>query len=858
MHRPDRWYRLALRFYPAEFRDEYAREMTQALHDRSRAEPGPGLWLDVAVDLIRTAPKEHAHMLRNDLRYATRMMRKTPLFTAAVVLTVALAIAANTAIFSVVNAVMLRPLPFAEPNRLMQVAEKNDKLNLPNFGASVLNFLSWREQTQTFGELAAVGFSSFSLSGTGEPEQFVGNRVSPALMRVLGAVPVAGRGFTDDEEKPGAPAVAMIGEGLWKRRFGADPALVGRSVTLNGAPTTIVGVAPAAMNLISGGDIYVPLTIDPGREIRLNHVIFVAGRLKRGASPQRAQAEMDTIASRVARQYPEMRDWGINLVSFNDTFVSAQLRTGLLVLLCAVGFVLLIACANIANLLLARAAARQKEIAIRTAMGASRSRLLRQLLVESLALSMLGGAAGLGGAVWAVRAINATLPPNLLPVPDVPIDATVLLFATGLTLATGVLFGIAPAWHMAKGDLNAMLKQAGRGSGGVRARLRNGLAALELALATILLIGAGLLIQSLVHLQRALVGFEPRGLLTFQLAPPVARYPLNTKAPLLYRSLLDAVQAIPGVRGAAVSSGIPFGAGNYTKTPMATLGASALPVDAAVPIDWRIVSPEYFRTMSIPLLRGRDFTDADGPGALPVTIVSQATAKRFWGEADPIGRSLHRAGDTRTVTVVGVVGDVRNTSLDQESPTLYYPMAARVWPLMDVVVRTNGSPAALLPSLRRSVRELDAELPVATVRTMDEWVSNNAAQPRLNATLLGVFAGVALLIAAIGIYGVLAYSVNQRTREIGLRIALGAQPGRVLRLVVREGMAVGLFGIGLGLLGGLATGRAVSSLVYGVPVSDPATFATVAVVLTAVALAACSIPARRAARLDPMVALRDD
>jgi len=403
-----------------------------------------------------------------------------------------------------------------------------------------------------------------------------------------------------------------------------------------------------------------------------------------------------------------------------------------------------------------------------------------------------------------------------------------------------------------------VLKQAGRGStAGLQARLRNMLAAAELALATILLIGAGLLIQSLLHLQGAHLGFAPHGLITFQLAPPTAKYPVTSKAPLLYRALLESLQSVPGVRGAAVSSGVPFGAGNYTTHPMITNGQSVLAPGTAVPIDWRIVSPGYFATMHIPLLRGRNFTDADGPAGLPVMIVSQATAKKFWGDADPIGRTLTRTADLRTAfTVVGVVGDVRNTALNQESPALYYPMATRVAALMDVVVRTEGAPEAILPSLRQKVHELDAELALANVRTMDDWIANNAAQPRLNAILLGVFAAVALVIAAIGIYGVLAYSVNQRTREIGLRMALGARPGGVLRLIVVEGMTVGLIGIGVGLLGGLALGRAVASLVYGVAVRDPATFAGVAVALTIVALAACVIPARRAARVDPMVALR--
>jgi putative ABC transport system permease protein len=787
------------------------------------------------------------------------MLCQTPLFTAAVVLTVALAVAANTTMFSVVNAVLLKPLPFHEANRIVQVAEKNDKLNLSSFGSSVLNFLSWREQTKTFEELAAVGFSNFTLTGSGEPEQLSGNRISPALTRVLGIPPVAGRAFTDDEEKPGAAPVAMIGEGLWKRRFGGDRALVGRTIILNDAPTTVVGIAPAALNLISGGDVYTPLTIDPAKEIRLNHQIFTVGRLKPGVSLAEAQAEMDAISTHLGQQYPEIRDWGIRLISLFDTFVSPQLKTGLLVLLWAVVFVLLIACANIANLLLARAAARQNEMAVRTAIGASRSRLLGQLLVESLLLSMTGGVGGFLAASWAVRTINHVLPPATLPIPAVPMDATVLWFALGLTILTGLLFGIAPAWRTARVDLNTVLQHGGRGSATrVSARVRNVLAAAELALATVLLIGAGLLIQSLANLEHVRLGFNPKGLLTFQLAPPTAKYPLSSKAPQLYRELLDSLEAIPGVRGAAVSSGIPFGAGNYTTHPMITTEQSVLPPNTAVPIDWRIVSPGYFRTMGIPLLRGRDFTDADGPApAPPVTIISQATARKFWGEADPLGRTLRRSADPRVAfTVVGVVGDVRSTALTQESPALYYPMSWRMWPLMDVVVETDNTPEALLPSVRQKVHELDAELALANVRTMEGWLANSAAQPRLNTVLLSAFAFVALLIASIGIYGVLAYSVVQRTGEIGVRMALGASPRGVLQLIVGEGMKVALIGIGSGLLGGLAVGRALSSLVFGVPVRDPATLLGVAVALAGVALAACAVPALRASRVDPIVALR--
>ena len=798
-------------------------------------------------------------MLLSEISYALRMMRRTPVFTITAGLTIALAIAANTTIFSVVNAVLLRPLPFREPSRLVQVAEKNDTLNLASFGSSVLNFISWRERAQTFEELAAIGSASYTLTGSGEPEQLSGNPISPALTRVLGIPPIAGRAFTDDEEKPGAPRVAMIGEGLWKRRFSSDRGLIGRTILLDGAPTTVVGVAPAALSLFSAGEVYTPLTIDPVKEIRLNHVIYTFGRLKKGISMPQAQAEMGAISTQMGQQYPEIRTWGIRLISLFDTFVSPDLKTGLLVLLWAVGFVLLIACANIANLLLARAAARQNEMAVRTAIGASQRQLVRQLLVESIVLSIFGGGAGLVGAFWALRVIDRALPPNTLPVPEVQMDATVLWFAVGVTILTGLLFGIAPAWRTARADLNVVLRQSGRGSSTrMPARLRNSLAAVELALATVLLIGAGLFIQSLANLGRVRLGFNPQGVISFQLAPPAAKYPLTSAGPHFYRALLDSLQSIPGVRGASVSSGIPFGAGNYNTHPMITTEQSVLPPNTAVPIDWRIVSPGYFQTMGIPLLRGRDFTDADGAApAQAVMIVSQATAKKFWGDENPLGRTLRRSANPATAfTIVGVVGDVRSTVLTKESPALYYPVAARVAPLMDVVVRTSGGPEALLPGIRQKVRELDGELALANVRTMQQWISNSAAQPRLNTVLLSVFASVALLIASIGIYGVLAYSVSQRTGEIGVRMALGATPRGMLRLIVGEGMRVACIGIGAGLLGGLALGRALSSLVFGVPVRDPATFLGVALTLAVVALAACAIPALRASRVDPMVALR--
>ena len=852
----ERLVRALLRCYPAEFRDEYGREMAQLCRDQSSQ--GAASYLALAVDVARTAPREHLAVLLNDLRYAGRVMRASPIFAITVVLTVALAIGANTAIFSIVHAELLRPLPFASPDRLVIVAEKNDKLNLPVFSASVLNYLSWREQTQTL-DLGAWGFESFNLSGDGDPEQFTGGKITPSLLHVLGVGPEAGRGFVAGEDRPGAPEVAMISSRLWKRRFGGDAAIVGRRVALNGIDYTVVGIAPPGLTMLTGGEIWVPLTIDPAHEERLDHVITVAGRLRPGVSIERAQSEMSAIAVRLGEQYPDVRDWGVNLVTFYRSFVDQRLQTALIVLQAAVLIVLLIACANIANLLLARSAARQKEIAIRTAIGASRARVVRQLLVESLLLSASGGGAGIVCAAWVVPIISRSLPPNLLPVPDIAVDRTVLAFSFVATLTAGLLFGLVPAWRAGALDLNSVLKQTSRSAvSGARVSLRSTLAAAELALATVLLIAAGLLIQTLLQLQRTDLGFQPAGLLTFQLSPPPTKYPLNSGAPTLYRSLLESVRALPGVRAAAVSSGIPFGGGNYTSTAITPDGPSELTPGTGVSTEWRVVSPGYFATLGVPILRGRDFTDADVSSDNLATIVSASTARTFWGSADPIGRTVRQAGDTKPFTVIGVVGNTRSTNLNREAPQLYLSAARRVWPLMDVVVRTDGDPKALVPGIRHVVRGLDPQLPIATVRTMDEWLSNTAAQPRLNAQLLTIFAAVALLVSTVGVYGVIAYSVNQRTREIGLLMALGAPRGRVLRQIIREGMTVGSAGIAVGVLGALAVSRVLSSLVVGVRVDDPATYAGVAAAIGIVTLTACALPARRASRVDPIVALRDE
>jgi len=790
-----------------------------------------------------------------DLRYALRLLLKLRLFTIAIVLTSALGIGATTTIFSVVNAVLVRPLPFADPETLMQVAEKYDKLHLPAFGASALNYLSWKEQTRTFDELGAIQFSTFTLLGHGDPETYTGNAITPSLMRLLGLRPVVGRAFVEGDDKPGAAPVAMISEALWRRRFGGDASIVGKPATLNGVAYTIVGIAPPALPVLTNGDVWVPLVIDPPKEVRLNHVLSVFGRLKAGVTRETAQVEMDAIAERVGHEHPEVRDWGINLITFPDAFVSSQLRRALLVLLGAVGFVLLIVCANVANLLLARATARRPEMIMRVALGAGIGRLIRQLLVESLVLSTAGGILGIAAAFWAVGFLESSLPPNVLPVPNIGVDPTVLAFAAGVTCLTGLLFGFAPAWHAARTDVSTALRE--RFTASSRAVFRRVLAGGELALATVLLVGATLLIRSLIQLQHVPLGFDPEGVIALQVSLPPTKYPMPKRV-TFFRDLRESLQAIPGVLRVGVSSGIPFGAGNYTTSPVSVPGKSILPPGASVPIDWRTVSPGYFEAMKIPLLRGRDFTDSDTSDAPEVMILSRATARAFWGDEEPIGRTVRRVADSKDFTIIGIVGDVRSTTLNTESPALYYSGGTRIWSLMDIVVRPSGDPAAMITAVRRQVHSLDPDVPIMNVRPMTEWVSGSASQPRFNAMLLGVFAVVALLLAAIGTYGVLAYSVSLRTKEIGLRMALGAERGSVRRLVVREGMSDGLIGIAIGLAASVAASRLIGALLFDVSVRDASTYLGVSMLLAVVALASCVVPAIRASRVDPMVALRLD
>lgn len=797
-------------------------------------------------------------LLLTELRYAARVLGKAPLFTAAAVATLALGVGVNTAMFSVLHTELLRPLPFPSADHLVRVAERNDQLHLADFTASVLNYLSWKEKAACFEQIGAVGYTTLALTGIQDPEQLPGGTLTPSLLSLLGVRPVLGREFLPGEDLPGSARVAMIGETLWQRRFASVSSVIGQPLSLDGQTYTLIGVVPASASIVAPGDIFVPMLIDPPRENRLSHTITVVARLKQGEGVGEAQAQMDTVAAQVSQEHPETKDWCIRLFAFADWFVPKPLRLALFILMGAVVLVLGIACANIASLLLSRSVSRRQEAAVRVALGASRSDLFRQSLAESLLLAFCGGTAGVALAQLAICLLTTLMPPDLLPIPGVRIDLPVMLFSLGVTLVTALAFGLVPAWYTARSELGTILKQGGRASTAGQSRLHRLLVAAELAFATVLLIGAGLLLKTLLHLQETRLGFDSKDLFTFQLSPPATRYPNHAQSWALYERFLQAMRAQPGVVGVAVSSGVPFGGGAYTRTPIAPVGPSLLAPGQSVPIDWRTVSPDFLQVMKIPLRSGRFFTARDGVGAPAVTVISEQTAATFWGSGNPVGKSIRVVGSGKEFLVIGVVANVRNTTLTEAPvPAMYYSAAQRLWPSMDVVVRTRGNPESAVAMARLVLRDLDSALPLAAPKTMEQWTYGSMAQPRLNAVLVSLFAASALLIGVIGIYGVLSFSVSQRTREIGLRMALGARQSTVTALILREGMTVTLAGIGMGIAAAAALDKILSTILFEVDAHDPVSFVLASVVLAVSAAVACYVPARRAARVDPATTLRE-
>jgi predicted permease len=805
--------------------------------------------------------------LWNDIRFGLRNMRRTPVTVGAALLALALGIGANTAIFSVVNGILLDPLPFPDPDRIVLVWESNPAQGFPTFPAASQNWLDWRQQNQVFQTLSAADPGRVTLTGRGDPEVLRVGKVSADFWPTFGiaAMPgMLGRTFTAQEDTPANHHVIVLGNGLWKRRFGGDPGVVGRSLTLDGESYTVVGVAPPKLETPSHSELWMPLAIDPAKANRLGHNLLVIGRLKPGVSLERAKTEMKGVAARLSRQFPPSNEgWGTSLVLFKDQLVQS-IRPALLVLVAAVAAVLLIACLNVANLLLVRMASRERELAVRTALGAGRGRLVRQMLTESVLLALGGGLLGLLLALWGTPALVA-LGGSKIPRADaIGIDWKVLAFTLAVSIATGLVFGLLPALQGSGNHLNESLKEGGRAvAGGARGRLARQLLVLaEVAVALVLLVGAGLLIKSFSRLHAVDPGFRPEGVLTLDLAPPAFKYKKPEQQLAFYRELLARVAVLPGVD--QVGTAFPL--------PLASSGMILVYTVAGRPIprmqdspssNVRWVSPGFFQALGVRLLKGRVFDDRDTVSSPPVAVVNRSFATKVWGGEDPIGKRItfedpHQK-DARWLTVVGVVGDVRHQSLSEEpGGEVYNAQLQDPMPNATLVVHTKSDPRALAGPIRRQVQALDRDLPIDQVRTMPEIVEASLAPNRFNTVLLGIFAGLALLLAAVGVYGVVSYTVTQRTHEIGIRMALGAQGEDVLGLVVRQGMALVLAGLAVGLGCALVATRQLASLVYGVSTKDPWTFVTVALTLAGVALAANFLPARRATRVDPLTALRQE
>jgi putative ABC transport system permease protein len=794
-----------------------------------------------------------------NLRHALRSLRRAPAFTLAAVATLALGIGANTAIFSAVNGVLLNPLAYPEPDRLVVVWGRHTSIGRET--ASLPDYLDWRAQARSFEALAAMTNTRFNVTGAGEPEVVNGGVATADLLRVFGVTPSVGRGFRDDEERGAAPRVAMLGDGYWRRRFGAAPDIIGDRILLSGVPHTVVGIVPAPLRLAQPVDVWTPLVTDTTRG-RRSDFLTVFGRLRAGVTQERAQQEMTTIMRRLEAQYPESNaGWGAEVVGLREQMIG-EIRPALLVFMGAVGLVLLVACANVANLMLARSAARSREVTIRSALGASRARLAGELLLESMLLALLGGGLGLLLALWGVEGLRSLGPDTLPRVEEIGLDLRVLGFTLVLSLVTGLLFGLAPVWRLAGRDLRDGLAGGGRsvaGASGIH-RARSALVLGEVAFAFVLLAGAALLLRSFERLQRVDPGFAPDRVLTARVTLPRLAYPDDRRWLAFGRDLLARTAAEPGVRSAALVSDAPLGdSPPYWSFEIegAEAAAPGTVQDAAV----FTASADYFETLRIPLMRGRRFEAADRAGRPDVVVVSQAAAQRFWKGRDPIGTRI-TFGDpsdpeTRWGTVVGVVGDVRHERLNEHPyPQIYLPFEQSPVRSVVLAVRTAGEPTTLVPAIRRVVAELDPELPLADVSTLEERKAVTLARPRVNATVLGAFALAALVLAAVGIYGVVAYGVVQRTRELGIRMALGAGGSTLLRMVIRQGMMPVLGGMAMGLVTALAGGRLLRGLLFGVGSSDPATLALTTCFLVAVALAAMYLPARRAARSDPIAALR--
>ena len=816
--------------------------------------------------------------LLNDARFGLRALVKNRGFAAVAILTLALGVGANTALFSVVNAVLLRPLPFPAADRLVTFWTFNHGRNIERGIASPADFADWRNESRSFAEMAAWRTWFYNIRAGAEAEQVWGVRTSANYFHLLGVHAAFGRTFSPEEEQPGRDHVAILSYGLWQRMLGGDPAAIGKSIEIDGKPFTIVGILPADFNFFGtrrSFDLWMPFAFDRENLKRDDRSLIVYARLKPGATIRAAQADLTAIADRLAQEFPETnRGWGVQVVSLYESQVTG-LRPALFLLLAAVGVVLLIACSNVANLLFARASARQKEIAIRTALGASRLRLIRQLLTENALLGLLGGALGVALAFWGLDLLRPLAPAyglGAIPRLDAAqIDFRVLAFALAISLLTGILFGLAPAFQATRANLNQSLKESGRSSDGGRrgGRLRDLLVVTQVALALTLLIGAGLLMRSFFKLLDVNPGINAHSVLTAQVWLPESRYPEARRIPEFYEQVLTRLARLPGVQSASAINFLPLSA--WGDSVNFSIEGRAEPQPGEMPIgQYRVIASDYFQTLGLPILSGRALDQRDAENAPGAAIISADLARRYWPRGDAIGQHIRLkfpqsdapwrpvARDS-WLKIVGIAGDIRQPQLSsQDIGEIYLPLEQNPSRLMRLAVRSATEPDNLALAIRREVLAVDAEQPITELRSMEQFASESVFQRRLSMVLLSLFAALALTLAAVGIYGVISYAVGQRTREIGIRVALGARPTDVSRLVTWQGMRLALAGVAAGLTLAFALTRILSSQLFEVSALDSVTFAAVPALLIAVALAACYIPARRAARIDPLIALRHD
>jgi putative ABC transport system permease protein len=799
----------------------------------------------------------------NDIRYAVRNLVKRPAFTIIAAITLALGIGANTAIFSSVYALLLKPLPFPELDRVVAVWDSYPSKGVLRNEVAMANYLDWKAQNQSFEQLALYSWWSTNFTGLDAPERIQGMTVTANFFDALGVKPIMGRNFTAEENEPGKDKVIVVTHNLWQRRFGGDPNIIGKTITLDSVAATIVGVLPEKFAYPANAELYGPIEISAKLAAnRQFNSYYVVGRLKPGASIQSAQADIDNITARLEQQYPQTNTGSRATVFAIVADTVRKYEIGLWIGMAAVGFVLLIACANVANLMLARASGRQKEIALRAALGATRWRIVRQLLIESSVVALFGGALGVLVAVWGIDALRAANPGDAAKFApgwhELGINLTVLMFTIALSLFSGLLFGLAPALQVSKPNLNDALKEGIRQSSGRSHRLRSSLVVAEVALSLVLLVGAGLFFRSFVTVFKTDPGFNPENVLTMGLILPSSKYTDEPQRAAFYNDLVRRVKTTAGVQSAAAVNFLPLGGSNASDAYLVEGESEPAPGSENMG-RYRVCTPDYFTTMQIPILKGRAFTEQDKPSALPVVIVNETLARKHWPGQDAIGKRIRfnvPIDRAPWMEVVGVIKDVKHELTLEVTPEYYLPYEQDIWRSMVIVARTSVDPASLAGSIRENVWAFDKDQPVFDLRTMREVRSLSVGLQQFNSMMIGIFAAVALLLASIGIYGVMSFAVTQRTREIGIRMALGARKTDVLRLVVANGMRLALLGLAIGLAASWALTRFISSLLFGVEPTDPLTFGAVSVCLLLAAFLACYLPARRATKVDPLEALR--